>query len=149
VRQKQTPVYLPDVLLAQVVWGHRSHWPKNWRQRVGNWLLKFIPWQARDPATRKKAIEGGRNCHPNCPLYGRPGVPHRHFVVKVGPSWKQIYSQQYEMDLDASFLGVLELFGSEENDEWVYDFSRAHGENAEVVQDHQEQIDKYKKSGRI
>jgi hypothetical protein len=41
IRQQATGC-LPDVLLAQAVWGDRRGRPANWRQRVRGWLLLLV-----------------------------------------------------------------------------------------------------------
>jgi hypothetical protein len=93
VAQRCSLVLLPDVYLAQLLWGPRR-WPANWRQRVAESLHACHP----DVLPIEREVgwgEGGRQmhridlskgwrqgegaCYPACPLNGRPAPPHRHF----------------------------------------------------------------------
>jgi hypothetical protein len=148
IRQKRAAVHLPDVLVAQTVWGRRGAWPANWRQRVRGWLLGLVRSVWRDQ-TIEDNPDLVRACPAHCPLHDGD-VPHRHFVVTVPRLYKAADDGSgYGSDFDASFLGVLELFRLQDEDEEGFDFARARGDNDDIVKQRQEQIDAYKKRGRL
>jgi hypothetical protein len=67
VRQRCSRVYLPDVLLGQLLWGgDRGRWPRHWRRELHRRYLRCFELR----------VEPG--CPPPCPLHGRGDVPHRH-----------------------------------------------------------------------
>jgi hypothetical protein len=147
VRQKQAMVYLPDVLLAQTIWGSRRNCPSNWRSRVCRWVLRLVRSVRQNPDLQEKDLVRTQQCHPSCPLYGRAGMRHGHFVVTVGPVFRQVNACQSELDLDRSFLGVLELFRCGPGGA-AFDFSRAQGDDAEAAA-RQKEIDGHRKAGRL
>jgi hypothetical protein len=97
---------------------------------------------------QEKDLVRTQQCHPTCPLYGRAGVRHGHFVVTVGRVFRQVNACQSELDLDTSFLGVLELFRHGPGGE-AFDFSRAHGDDPTETAERQKEIDDYRQSGRL
>jgi hypothetical protein len=149
VRQQRATVHLPDVILAQTLWGDRTRWPRNWRQKVQGGLLRMVRYIHRDQTLGTDQLPLLRACPPRCPLHGRPDVPHRHFAVTVIRWIREQSDGQSELDFDYSFLGVLELFRFEEDGEEVFDFSQARGDSPAEVAARQGQIDEFKKSGRL
>jgi hypothetical protein len=150
IRQKRARVCLPDVLLAQVVWGDRRNWPRNWRQRVGGWLLRIVrSCSGEQAATDKPLIPTSRACPPDCPLHGRAGVRHIHFLVTVPQLYRYVSTDSITEDFDRSFLGVLDLFGFKEGGERRFDFSLAGEDQPEATSARLEQIEAYRKPGRL
>lgn len=93
--QKTSAFVVPDVLLAQVLWGRRERWPKRWRRQ----LLR---------TTKLKRMV--RKCPPTCPLHDRADVPHRHFPSSGAMEPKK-------------FIGRLHFFHLEEAEGvYKYDF---------------------------
>src|SRR5262249_61936690 len=85
VTQRCSLVLLPDVYLAQLVWG-ATDWPANWRQTIADALLRGAPdVVAVDPFVETTADgehlrpagagwrHGEANCPVDCPLHGRQG----------------------------------------------------------------------------
>jgi hypothetical protein len=149
VRQQCPTVCLPDVLLAQVVWGDRRSWPDNWRRSVTAWLLRLVRLVRRDGGVSEDDLIEVRVCGSACALHGHPEVRHRHFIVDVPQLMKEIRPQHYEYDFAASFMGVLDLFRFMQADEHVFDFKCAQGDDPEEVEDRQKEIDRHKQSGRL
>ena len=98
VTQRCSLVLLPDVYLAQLVWG-ATHWPPNWRRTIAGALLRGAPdVVAVDPFVETTADgeqlrpagagwrRGEANCPVDCPLHGRQGVRHRHFRLVLSES---------------------------------------------------------------
>jgi hypothetical protein len=149
IRQKRATVWLPDIVLAQVIWGGGPR-PANWRQRITGWLRKFSQWQNSLNRFETHELRECRDCDPGCPLHDHhPRVRHRHFVVTVVPATRVAPDHVVEVDLDHSFLGVLELFRFSVNGERAFDFSRASDDDPEVAAARQERIDAYKQCGRL
>lgn len=94
VTQRCSIVVLPDVLLAQVVWG-ADGWPKNWRYQLSQWIgLQTLERQ------------GEGSCPDFCPFAGTK-IAHQHFVFDIGEG----------------FLGALEGLGTPKpGDVCLYDF---------------------------
>jgi hypothetical protein len=97
VAQGRSHVVLPDLPLAQLLWGPRPEGrPANWRQLLGRSLQACAPdvlpvaeVRAPDGGTRLQEDPGkgwrlGRpDCPAACPLHGRAAPPHRHFHLLV------------------------------------------------------------------
>jgi len=143
IRQKRSTVYLPDILLAQTVWGGDwDSWPRNWRLRLRGWLADVVRWFCQGDST----LATSSACDHGCPLQGQLGIRHSHFVVTVAQVVRMLNHNEAVVDFDRSFLGILELFGWQEGGERVFSFSR--GESPENVE-RQQQIDHLKKAGRL
>jgi hypothetical protein len=148
VRQRRAKVFLPDVLLAQVVWGSRGHWPRNWRKQVCGAVLRLERVVRQNGDLQEKDLVRRRECHPSCPLDGRAGLRHGHFVVTVCRIFTQTSEYQTELDLDRSFLGVLELFRCGPVGP-AFDFARARGDDPDEAAARQKVLDDCKKAGRL
>jgi hypothetical protein len=97
VAQGRSHVVLPDLPLAQLLWGPRPGGrPANWRQLLGRSLQACAPdvlavaeARAPDGGTRLQEDPGGGwrrgrpACPAACPLHGRAAPPHRHFHLLV------------------------------------------------------------------
>jgi hypothetical protein len=146
IRQRRATVYLPDVLLAQVVWGNHQR-PRNWRRRLAGWLRRSADQWNRTQANERHSVTECRACHPGCPLHGRPDAPHRHFVFRVArPSPGAI---PYNGNFLGCFLGGLEAFRSEEGGEAVFDFSAPRGNPAMPAETAGLWAQEAKKAGRL
>jgi hypothetical protein len=144
IRQKRATVCLPDVLLAQAVWGDRRSWPANWRQRVAALLARAVQIFNGELVNPNVKLKSSESCSLECPLHGAAGVRHRHFLVMV----LKLYKNGEVTDYDRSPLGVLELFGSGEGGARTFDFSGAPCD-LEDPKARQKHIDHGKKIGRI
>lgn len=132
ITQQRSTVVVPDVMLAQVVWGAgRQQWPRNWRTKVG----QFIGGQA-------KAQKPTKPCPPTCPLHGQ-NEAHQHFTLR--------FSTLNDTTEQASlFLGVLELFGYTAQDgKRTYDWAQLHEDDPTQAKARQAEIDKHRKKGRL
>jgi hypothetical protein len=89
ISQASSSVVLPDVFLAQCVWGSRRSWPPNWRSQIGNYWKPKVWKQSRQMLLRAE-------CTPACPLHGRQAPAHSHFCPNI-------------VNL-AKYLGCLEVF---------------------------------------
>ena len=122
VAMRRSLLHLPDVYLAQAIWGsNRSAWPHDWHQVLGK-VLKDLTWLhvADDsddvPAFGSETVllthagdlraSADDACPDDCPAHG--SGRHHHFQIEVGPG----------------FLGVLEPFAQVEEETGVrtYDF---------------------------
>jgi hypothetical protein len=147
VRQKRARVCLPDVLLAQAVWGDRRSWPANWRRRLRDWLRRYVSWMNRQTVLDQAELGDGRACGPNCPLHGDGETRHGHFVLTVVEAMKSVGVREFETDPGNSLLGVLEYFGDGRGGEKVFDFARASGDDDDTDKLRQQLIDSCKKAG--
>ena len=102
VAQRCSLVLLPDIYLANLIWGHKD-WPANWRQTIAGALWNCTPdimpttieclltddeEDDFEVADEKKWRLGERNCCQACPLYGRHDLPHWHYrVILPEASW--------------------------------------------------------------
>jgi hypothetical protein len=101
VIQRCNWVVLPDILLAQFVWGAKDNRPANWRQLLGRSLQSAGPdvspvnpdmccSEDENDSTgivldfNDEWRKGHLPCPRACPLHGRP-VPHRHFHLLLNP----------------------------------------------------------------
>ena len=105
ITQRSSRVLLVDVILAQCVWGRRSYWPPNWRQRLLLWFSGGRPLGSEPPI--KNVFSA---CSGSCPLFGRNDIPHQHF-------W-------YRLEDPLKFLGCLQVFAKDEelDHSFLYDF---------------------------
>jgi hypothetical protein len=145
--QRSSTVLLPDVMLAEVVWGgDRACWPQDWRGDLMQTLrsltqlhtevlrLSGIGWMPRLGAhsvgvTHVEQLTLTRPdedfCRPCCPLH-HATQRHTHFLVQVG----------------CGFLGVLEKFmaGNDGNGTRTYDFkTQPAGETGKELRAYQRQ----------
>jgi hypothetical protein len=157
IRVKREAVCLADVTLGQVVWGYRRDWPANWRQRLRRWMLTILRVIRRDPKVGPDELTPSPDCGPDCPLHGRGEVRHTHFRLTVAPVLKGPNAYGWALDLDRSFLGVLELCRIWEDGGRTFDFTLprsdrpkedGEGQEEEALQT-QEKIDHHRKSGRL
>jgi hypothetical protein len=124
--QKTSRVVLPDVVLAQVLWGgDQGRRPRNWRRRLVQRLRRLA---ARDAAlagvAHLEADRGQRACPAGCALHGT-GRRHQHLEVAVrtrapryvvpegGYARDAVLAEPNERDFDGTFLGALEAFGDD------------------------------------
>jgi hypothetical protein len=149
VRQKRATVCLPDVLCAQVVWGGRPSWPKNWRQRVRGWLLGIARALGGDPALGGDDPPGARGCPPGCPLSDQAGVRHEHYLVTVPEPIVWVSACECRLDYDQGFLGVMDLFRVRPGGEDVFDFSCAQDGGSKLSDERRLMVHRYRKGGRI
>jgi hypothetical protein len=140
VGQKRATVCLPDVVCAQVVWGDRGSWPRNWRQRVRGWLRGIARALGGHLVSGDEDPPGACGCPPTCPLLDHADVRHQHHLVTL---------PKYDVDYDRSLLGVLELFRVRQDGQEVFDFARAKDDDPEVSERRQEQVKRWRSSGRI
>jgi hypothetical protein len=92
--QRRLPVVVPDVFIAQLVWGPREsgRWPRNWRRTIlSRWRPPPEPKPGDEGLSRQEKARrtreankgregpGQRRCSDPCPLSGLTGVPHLHF----------------------------------------------------------------------
>lgn len=130
IQQRSNWIIVPDVLLAQRVWGgDKKQWPANWRGNLAGRLGGSSPLKCQ------------RACPPECPMHNS-SVRHGHFHFKI----KSLDDCQ---DRDQTFLGALESYGYHESGEWRYDLSKPRGPSEAYIKMGQEQIDKDKKAGRL
>jgi hypothetical protein len=148
IRQKRATVCLPDVLLAQAVWGDRRSWPANWRQQVAALLARVVRQVNGEPVNPNVKLTSSDPCPPECPLHGAAGVRHRHFRVTVLKFCEKESYNKEVADLDKSSLGVLELYGTEQGGERTFDFARPPWD-VKDAKARKDEIDRYKKWGRI
>jgi hypothetical protein len=101
-------VVVPDVLMAQAVWGAARR-PDGWRRRINRQLLR---WRSGNrplllDAAHAEKVRQERGCPPECPLHDGPArVRHGHYVLRVNPG----------------LLGVLDQFGASIDGLRRYDF---------------------------
>ncbi len=128
VLQKKSAVDIPDVSLAQLVWGgDRTNWPKRWRRKL---------------ATKIGRVGGGKwfklvgrstTCSPDCPL---AGTRHRHLRFRL---------------VNESALDHFLPFATEvsESGEYTYDFAgrRSHHPKPEVAEAKSKEIRELVKDG--
>ena len=103
--QRSSIILLPDVGLAEIIWGgNRSAWPVNWRRSIMDILASLselhvaalrIGGQEWRPTFTMRSVavahceivEQTRQrrdvCRPSCPLWNRP-EPHEHFQIQIG-----------------------------------------------------------------
>jgi hypothetical protein len=130
IQQRSTWIVIPDVLLAQRVWGDQKQWPVNWRQ----YLAKRL-------GGRGSPLKCQRPCPAECPMHDSP-IRHGHFHYKI-------LSIQDCQHRDQTFLGALETFGYLDDQlNWRYDFSKPTG-NKDEIETAQKLIDKDRKQGRL
>jgi len=124
IQQENEWVIIPDVLLAQVIWGgSKKDWPANWR----DYLARLL-------GGKEAPLKCQRPCAAECPMHDN-SVRHGHFHFKIRRP---------------RFLGALENFGFEdESGDWRYDFGEVRGPSETWVTQTQERIDKDRKAGRI
>jgi hypothetical protein len=151
IHQRRSVVHLPDVLLAQVVWGGRRSWPPNWRRTVRAWLYKVVAWDVlRDPAVpEEQAFAVDPACPAHCPLHGRADVRHQHFVVTVPRRCGPSFPGALAIDYGASFLGALELFRYERNGDSLFDFSAVRDDDPDYREEIEKEVANLKKRGWI
>jgi hypothetical protein len=78
VLQKSSVVRLPDVALAQLVWGgDQADWPARWRAKLASRLTRVV-------TQGLFAVEAeGADCPVGCPLHGTRDTRHRHLRLRV------------------------------------------------------------------
>jgi len=131
--QRRSIILLPDVALAEIVWGGcRDDWPQNWRDSLSEilWSLSqlhmatlrigALGWRPQF-AMRSVAVAHcelleasrgpGRYCRSSCPLWNCPDR-HNHFLIQIG----------------YGFLGLLEHFAIADNNSGgrQFDFDQKH-----------------------
>jgi hypothetical protein len=123
IAQRRLPVVVPDVFIAQLVWGPREagRWPRNWRRALAPALGHRQEREPEEPglsrqekarrtreANKELRPPGWRRCTSPCPLHGQGAGPHGHVRWNLG---------------EAS-LGVMARFLRESTDDgWrVFDF---------------------------
>jgi hypothetical protein len=114
VLQKKSVVDIPDVSLAQLVWGgDRTNWPKRWRRKLATKIGRVVSGQSFQLVGRST------NCSPDCPL---AGTRHRHLRFRL---------------VNESTLDLFLPFATEvsESGEYTYDFAgrRSHHPKPEVA----------------
>src|SRR4029077_16535390 len=95
IMQQTSRVCIPDVVLAQTLWGKRSQWPTNWRLEI---IRTATGQLVSKPMQYFKA-----ECTEQCPLHKTAGIRHRHLSVNV-------------QDLE-EYLGCLTLFRDKKDEE--------------------------------
>src|SRR5262249_5298664 len=130
IAQRRPTVVIPDVLLAQVVWGSRDHWPRNWRKRVERLLSR-----------KDKPSNRAKDCPTACPLRHSHQL-HRQLSYSV--------RTLHNSTPDKTFLGVLELFGFKDSTRaWVYDWSKLRQPTDERTPATQAELQSHRKAGRL
>lgn len=92
LRQRRSAVLLADVQIAEIIWGDRSRWPRNWKQDVES-QLSSLPSQLVEAWWKPDG-----DCSGTCPLNGS-GERHRHLLVVSADN----------------FLGAVECYRSSEH----------------------------------
>jgi hypothetical protein len=130
IRQASSRVFIPDVVVAQVLWGgDHGRWPRRWRRALRRRLDRVMgPWR----------LHGA--CPETCPLHGRPDLPHRHL--------------RSTLKKHAAVLGLLHAFSvgaDEDSGVHTYDFRgwQSHHPDPEEAARAQERIDQGRKAGRL
>ncbi len=146
VAQRKSTVLLPDVLLAEAIWGTHRTRPSSWRDDImavfrslcflhaaeirvtrHSWRPRFDSQSAcltvvRDLSASRSKHGSEDQCRPCCPLWREAGrVRHHHYLVGVGPG----------------FLGHLEHYRNAEAADGTrsYDFAREpEGDAAKALQ---------------
>ena len=90
VRQRYSAVTIPDVVIAEAVWGDRTRWPKRWRRDVKKLvstlpkdLVEHTEWRPVSVVQQhgERVVRKRQNmCPDRCPLHGTD-TAHRHVVV--------------------------------------------------------------------
>jgi hypothetical protein len=128
VLQKKSVVEIPDVPLAQLVWGgDRTNWPKRWRRKLAAKFGRVVggKWF--------QLVGRSTTCSPECPL---AGTRHRHLRFRL---------------VNESALDLVLPFATEisESGEYTYDFAgrRSHHPKPEVAEAKTKEIRELVKDG--
>jgi hypothetical protein len=131
IHKKQSGVIVPDLLVAQIVWGGiQSTWPRNWRRQVAAWI-GFKP----------NSVIADKKCPDTCPSRDAD-ARHEHFRLVVNGADKA-------GNVNLAFLGVLEHCCESENDGVrKYNWEGPEFENDQRTQMAKECIEDDRRSGR-
>jgi hypothetical protein len=117
--QKTSRVILPDVVLAQVLWGgERGNWPRNWRRRLVQRLKRAATLKTGlSKVVHREADLGESACPASCALHGI-AVRHQHLEVTIStPAAQPVAAVDArhpdEPEFSGTFLGALEVFGGD------------------------------------
>lgn len=118
--QKSSRVILPDVVLAQVLWGgEKSCWPRNWRRSLVQRLKRLAASNAGLSKVDHKEVDLKEYwCPVYCPLNGT-SIRHQHLEITICTPEEIVAppdgdKEPEDPDFTDSFLGALEVFGKKE-----------------------------------
>ena len=127
--QKTSRVILADVVLAQVLWGgEKSHWPRNWRQRLVQRLKRAATGNTGlSNVIHREGDKGERECPAQCILHGTR-IRHQHLEITICTQSENSVSLEGEdetadTEYVGTFLGALEVFGEYDYPEREYYWS--------------------------
>lgn len=77
VLRRATPVLVPDVVIAQLLWGgDRKKWPARWRREAYLHYRRLINGQVKQKGFTPECLD-------QCPLHGREDMPHNHLSYRI------------------------------------------------------------------